>query len=204
MIGYLRGRLRSRDAGRLLIDVTGVGYSVESPASTYLELPPVGEEVELEVETVVRESAFDLYGFKTTSERSTFRWLLTVSGVGPRMALAALSGLGADGVARAIRDGDAKSLSTVPGIGKKTAERMLVDLRDTLPAVADESAPAAAAETSAEALPASGADALSALEHLGYPEKQAARAVRAAMGELSADAGFDELLRDCLQRLSRG
>ena len=203
MIGLLRGRLAGREAERLLVDVGGVGYELVVPTSTLLELPDggrTGAEVELLVSTQVREDSITLYGFLTLDERRAFELLLSVSGVGPRIALAALSALGPLTLAAAIAEGDAARLSTVPGIGRKTAERMVVDLRDklaaALPGVAGEGA-------SAPAVSAAGSDVVSALTNLGYAQKQASKAVKEALSEHGEGADFDDLLRAALGRLSR-
>lgn len=198
MIGLLRGRLVSREAERLLIDVQGVGYEVLVPASTLLELP--SGEVELLISTQVREESITLYGFLTLEERRSFEMLLSVSGVGPRIALAALSSLGHEALAVAIASGDANRLATVPGVGRKTAERLVVDLRDkvakALPSVQGLGREPAAAGSAA-------ADVVSALENLGYPSKQAAKAAQDAEKALDGPVDFDQLLRLTLQRLSR-
>lgn len=199
MIGYLRGTLRERTGGRLILDVGGVGYVVDAPASTLLQLPAEGEPVELHVSTHVREDALLLFGFLTRVEQSVFDLLVSVSGVGPRIALAALSALGPETVARAVREGDVARLGTVPGVGRKTAERLVVDLRDRVtPGLAG----AAPGPAEAEA-PAGGMDVVSALENLGYPRRQAERAVRQAGGSGGSDSSFDDLLREALRRLSR-
>lgn len=196
MIGLLRGVLREREAGRVLLDVGGVGYSVHVPMSTFLELPAEGAEVELLIVTQVREDAITLFGFRNGSEREVFERLLGVSGVGPRTALAALSALGSDPLVTAIRDGDTKLLSGIPGIGRKTAERMVVDLRDRLGAPG----PGPAVGRPADAA----SDVISALVNLGYAEKAAAKAVAGAAEE-SADESpvFEDLLRRALRQLTR-
>jgi Holliday junction DNA helicase RuvA len=198
VIGLLRGRLVSREAERLLIDVGGVGYEVRVPASTLLELPQ--GEVELLVSTQVREESITLYGFLTLDERRAFELLLSVSGVGPRIALAALSSLGHEALATAIAAGDAARLATVPGVGRKTAERLVVDLRDKLAA-----ALSGVRAEGAESIPSgtAGGDVVSALVNLGYPAKQAGKAVKDAEESADGPADFDQLLRLTLQRLSR-
>ena len=133
MIGRLEGRLREREPPRLLVDVGGVGYELEAPMTTFYTLPPVGDPVVLHTHQMVRDDAPCLFGFARRVERDTFRRLLRVSGVGGKVALALLSGLDADGLARCVRAGDAAALAQIPGIGKKTAERLLFELRDRLP-----------------------------------------------------------------------
>ena len=197
MIGYLRGSLREREAGRVVLDVGGVGYVVHVPMSTFLELPAEGEQVALFVNTQVREDAITLYGFRERPEQDVFERLLSVSGVGPRMALAALSAMGPADLVSAIREADVRKLSGVPGIGKKTAERLIVDLRDRLGAAGK------ARGTRPPGVDAG--DVVSALVNLGYPERQAARAVGELLETPAAERpkGFDALLREALKRLSR-
>ena len=197
MIGWLRGTLRERETGGVVIDVGGVGYVVRCPMSTFLELPKVGSVTELLVTTHVREDAITLYGFATASERDLFDRLNSVSGVGPRIALGALSALGAASLARAISSGDARSLASVPGIGKKTAERIVIDLRDKVDpllfAAKTKADGGAAADTS---------DVVSALLNLGYPERLAGQAV--ADAHHGGAVGFEGILREALARLSKG
>ncbi len=132
MIGRLEGVLRDRQPPRLLVDVGGVGYELEAPMTTFYSLPSVGEAVVLHTHLAVRDDVPCLYGFARRVERDTFRRLLRVSGVGGKVALALLSGLDADGLARCVRAGDAAGLAQIPGIGKKTAERLLFELRDRI------------------------------------------------------------------------
>ena len=195
MIGWLKGELRERDAGRVVLDVGGVGYLLRVPMSTFLELPPVGSTAELHVTTHVREDAITLYGFLTPAERDLFERLNTVSGVGPRIALGALSGLGPGELVRAIAEGDPGRLSSVPGIGKKTAERIVIDLQDKM-------APVAVARSANRAVAGGAAsDVVSALVNLGYQERQAARAVQEAKQE--GREGFEALLREALTRIGK-
>lgn len=197
MIGFLSGRLRDRDpSGRLLVDVNGVGYVVHVPVSTLLELPREGATVELLVNTQVREDSLTLYGFRTAAERDVFERLLSVSGVGPRTALAALSALGAAELAAAIRDSNVRRLSSVPGIGKKTAERMVIDLRDRI------AAPRAETPGARPGGPAD--DVVSALVNLGYADKAAGKAVADALDEAGGALPFEALLRASLKALGRG
>ena len=170
MIGRLEGILRERQPPRLLVDVGGVGYELEAPMTTFYALPPIGEPVVLHTHQMVRDDAPCLYGFDRPLERDTFRRLLRVSGVGGKVALALLSGLDADGLARCVRAGDAAGLARVPGIGKKTAERLLFELRDRLPGAA-----AAAADVSEEPV----AEAVAALAALGFSSNEAQKRVSA-------------------------
>ena len=170
MIGRLEGVLRERQPPRLLVDVSGVGYELEAPMTTFYSLPPVGESVVLHTHLAVRDEVPCLYGFARRVERDTFRRLLRVSGVGGKVALALLSGLDADGLAHCVRAGDAAGLARVPGIGKKTAERLLFELRDRLPG-----AGAGAVDVPEEPL----AEAVAALAALGFSANEAQRRVSA-------------------------
>lgn len=198
MIGSLRGTLARRGPGGVIVDVGGVGYCLQVPATTLLELPQEGSAIELLVNTQVREDSITLYGFRNEAERDVFERLLGVSGVGPRMALAALSSLGPASLVAAIRDGDAKRIASVPGIGRKTAERLIVDLRDRLGGIEDAKAPGPGADHPAGPVE----DVVSALVNLGYSDKQARKAVETCAAA-DEDAGFDELLRTTLARLAR-
>ena len=170
MIGRLEGMLRERQPPRLLVDVGGVGYELEAPMTTFYSLPPVGESVVLHTHLAVRDDVPCLYGFARRVERDTFRRLLRVSGVGGKVALALLSGLDADGLARCVHAGDAAGLARIPGIGKKTAERLLFELRDRLPG-----AGAGAVDVPEEPL----AEAVAALAALGFSANEAQRRVSA-------------------------
>ena len=170
MIGRLEGVLRDRRPPWLLVDVAGVGYELEAPMTTFYSLPAVGEAVALHTHLLaVRDEAPRLYGFARRADRDAFRRLLRVSGVGGKVALALLSGLDADGLARCVRAGDAAGLARVPGIGKKTAERLLLELRDRLPGAV------AGAEVPEEPR----AEAVAALTALGFSPNEAQRRVSA-------------------------
>ena len=170
MIGCLEGVLRERRPPWLLVDVGGVGYELEAPMTTFYSLPPVGEPVVLHTHLAVRDDVPCLYGFARRVERDTFRRLIRVSGVGGKVALALLSGLDADGLARCVHAGDAAGLARIPGIGKKTAERLLFELRDRLPG-----AGAGAVDVPEEPL----AEAVAALAALGFSANEAQRRVSA-------------------------
>ncbi len=172
MIGRLEGVLRERRPPWLLVDVGGVGYELEAPMTTFYSLPPAGESIVLHTHLAVRDDVPCLYGFARRVERDTFRRLLRVSGVGGKVALALLSGLDADGLARCVRTGDAAALARVPGIGKKTAERLLFELRDRLPGAG---AGGEAADVPEEPL----AEAAAALAALGFSASEAQRRVSA-------------------------
>ncbi len=174
MIGFLRGRLAAKHPPVLLLDVGGVGYEVEAPMSTFYGLPAVGAEVSLHTHLVVREDAHVLFGFGTERERSLFRELIKVSGVGPRIALAILSGVSVDEFHRCVEAEDVASLVRVPGIGRKTAERLVIEMRDRLkglaaPVTGGLPGSAAGAQASPQA------EAFSALVALGYKPAEVTR-----------------------------
>ena len=186
MIGRLRGNLHVRQPGEVLIDAGGVGYQAAISLQTFSALPPLGREVELEVVTVLRENALELFAFATPAEKAAFQLLRSVSGIGPRMALAVLSGISVEDLAAAVASSNAQRLTAIPGIGRKTAERMLIDLRGKLDAPARSATPAARIED----------DAVSALVGLGYKRSEAEKAVRAAAAN-SSDS-LEEVLRRAL------
>ena len=192
MIGRLHGRLIEKTPPQILIDVNGVGYEVDVPMSTFCNLPAEGQEITLLTHFVVREDAMLLYGVATAAERQTFRALIRISGIGPRIALAVLSGMSTNDFAAAVENGDAALLTRVPGIGKKTAERLVLELKGKLvgSAFAGALLPAASA---------SQADITSALVALGYSEREAQTAVRT----LPADISVSDGIRQALKSLSR-
>lgn len=204
MIGRLRGTLVSKQPPGLMVDVGGVGYELEAPLSTFYDLPAVGETVTLFTHHVVREDAQLLFAFARESERRLFRALLKVSGVGAKMALAVLSGMSADDFARCIETDDVTALTRLPGIGKKTAERLIVemrdrlsdtDLRDALPAAAGQT-PAADGDAPADPV----TDAASALVALGYRQAEAAKMIR---GIDTNDLSTEDIIRRALQAAAR-
>src|ERR1700738_3221908 len=196
MIGQLRGRLADKRPNQVLVDVAGVGYVVLVPLSTYAALGELHTEVTLLVHTHVREDALALYGFVSSREKHFFELLLSASGVGPSLALKILSGMSVEELVPAIRGGDLARLTRIPGVGRKTAERIVLGLKDKLEAVAIEAAkPAAASPAGVEA------DVVSALVNLCYD----ARAAENAVGEAKREAGvthFEKLLRASLKALS--
>jgi Holliday junction DNA helicase RuvA len=201
MIAFLRGRLIDKQPQALVVDVNGVGYAVSVPLSTFYELPEPGGEVALRVHTVVREDQIALYGFLTPLEQRLFDRLISVNGVGPKLALTALSGIEPAGLVEAVRAADIARLSRIPGIGKKTAERIALELKDKL-----DGAPGASATS--EAAPSSDRsvrdDVRSALVNLGYNEGLAEKALDAVIKEEgSQPAAFEHLLRQALKRLAR-
>src|SRR6202050_5283264 len=190
MIGSLRGRMASKMPPQLTIEVGGVGYELEAPMSTFFHLPAVGQEVSLLTHMVVREDAHMLYGFATREERRLFRNLLKVSGVGPKIALALLSGISVEAFAQCILNEDVDALIRVPGIGRKTAERLFVEMRDRVSPL--EGGPGTG--RSAEASPES--EALGALIGLGYKPAEAGRLLK---GVESGVHTTEELIRRALQ-----
>lgn len=190
MIGRLTGQLVEKTPPQVLVDVAGVGYEVDVPMSTFYNLPSLGERVVLLTHFVVREDAQLLFGFLTASERNTFRQLIKISGVGPRMALALLSGLSVAELAQAITAQDSARLVKVPGIGKKTAERLLLELKGKLGA--DLALPAHVANDAQ-------ADILQALVALGYSDREATAALKA----LPADIGVSDGIKLALRSLAR-
>jgi len=192
VIGSLRGRITSKTPPQVTVEVAGVGYEVEAPMSTFLHLPAVGEEVKLLTHFVVREDAQLLYGFATEGERHLFRSLLKVSGIGPKIGLALLSGMSVEAFETAIRNEDVDSLIRVPGIGRKTAERMLVEMRDRLAPASGGTAGAVALQPGA----APEAEAFAALVGLGYRPAEATRLLKAAG---PGTHSTEELIRRALQ-----
>jgi Holliday junction DNA helicase RuvA len=196
VIRSLRGRITSKTPPQLTVEVGGVGYEVEAPMSTFLHLPAVGEEVRLLTHFVVREDAQLLYGFATDDERRLFRSLLKVSGIGPKIGLALLSGMSVEAFATCVRSQDVDALIRVPGIGRKTAERMLVEMRDRL-------APANGASPDAMVLHADAApeaEAFAALVGLGYRPAEATRLLKAAG---PGTHSTEELIRRALQSAAK-
>ncbi|GAA5135493.1 Holliday junction branch migration protein RuvA [Alloalcanivorax gelatiniphagus] len=200
MIGQLKGTLVEKRPPRLLLDVGGVGYEVEAPMTVFYDLPDTGAELLLHTHFVVREDAQLLFGFASRYERELFRSLIKVNGVGPKMGLAILSGIEADRLAACIRDQDTTSLVKVPGIGKKTAERLVIEMSDRLDKL--DGAPAALpGRVALDVAPDARADAVAALEALGYRNKEAAAAVARAAEQ--GDDSSEELIRRALRTLAR-
>ena len=190
MIGKLTGILSDKNPPQIIVDCNGVGYEVQVPMSTFYNLPAEGQKVSLLTHFVVREDAQILYGFASASEREAFRELIKISGVGPRTALSVLSGMGVADLAQAVTLQEAGRLIKVPGIGKKTAERLLLELKGKLGA--DIGAPAGASNDAQ-------ADILQALVALGYSDKEAALALKA----LPSDVGVSEGIKLALKALAR-
>lgn len=192
MIGRLTGTLVAKQPPQITIDVAGVGYEVDVPMSTFYALPATGERVQLMTHYVVREDAHLLFGFATQDERAAFRQLIKVTGIGPKVALAVLSGLSVGELNQAIALQDVKRLTKVPGIGNKTAERLLLELRGKV--VAGGTAPGVVA-----AAPSPADDVVNALLALGYSEKEAAAACR----DLPPDQPLNDSIRQALKALSK-
>ena len=193
MIGSIRGHIVSKVPPHLMVEVGGLGYELEAPMSTYLHLPEVGQDVRLLTHLVVREDAHVLYAFGTEAERRLFRDLIKVSGVGPKIALALLSGISVEAFAECVHGHDVGALTRVPGIGRKTAERLVVEMRDRLDAAAcggPPGAPGAGAET----------EAFDALIALGYKPVEANRLLKSAGPE---SGSTEELIRRALQSAAR-
>jgi len=194
MIGSLRGKLMDKRPSQILLDVGGVGYQVQVPLSTFAVLGPLHSEVMLLVYTHVREDQLALYGFATAREKHCFELLISASGVGPSLALKILSGMGIEDLVPAIRKGDVARLVLIPGVGKKTAERIVVELRDKLAAIDIEEAGKPATPSQLES------DVASALVNLGYDGRAVSRAIERARATAGTD--FENLLRASLQILS--
>jgi Holliday junction DNA helicase RuvA len=196
MIGYLRGVLVRKEPPALLLEVGGVGYELEAPMTTFYELPAVGETVALHTHLVVREDVHLLFGFARESQRRQFRALLKVSGIGPRVALAVLSGLNESDLARCVAEENVARLTQVPGIGRKTAERLIVELRDKL---SHEPAAMPSVASVASDVRDPVAEAVSALIALGYKPPEASRAVRGVSHE---GLSTEEIIRQALMAMA--
>lgn len=198
MIGHLRGTLIDKRPNQVLLDVAGVGYQVQIPLSTFYAIGELKDEVSLLVHTHVRDDALLLYGFLTAREKHFFELLISASGVGPSLALKILSGMSVDDLIPAIRAGDLPALTRIPGVGKKTAERIVVELRDKL-AQMEAAGPA---EEKPAARGGLAADVVSALLNLGYDRRTAEKAAEEAQRN-GGSTSFEALLRASLQSLSR-
>ena len=194
MIGFLRGTLVSKRPPTLTLDVGGIGYELEAPMSTFYRLPDTGQSLSLVTHLVVREDAHVLFGFFTEAERALFRALLKISNVGPRIALGVLSGMSVDGFYQCVRDKDLLSLTKVPGVGRKTAERLLVEMADRLPEALGGEAAALPARSQAEG------EAQGALLALGYKPGEVTRMLKDLDG---ARLSTEEMIREALKRVHR-
>jgi holliday junction DNA helicase RuvA len=194
MIAHLRGKLLAKHPNQIVIESAGVGYEVNISVPTYSELPAAGSETALHIYTHVREDVIALYGFFRPAEKRLFEQLMTVSGIGAKLAITILSGMAAEDLAAAIRGNDVARLTKIPGIGKKTAERMVLELRDKIASVSSPDVvpvPASAVEE----------DVLSALVNLGYQRPVAEKAIAGVAGV--STGSFDSIFREALARLSR-
>jgi holliday junction DNA helicase RuvA len=196
MIAHLRGKLLAKHPNQAIVETAGVGYDVTISVPTFSDLPAIGTEVALHIHTHVREDQIALYGFLRPAEKLLFEKLITVSGIGPKLGITILSGMAADEMVEAIRGNDVARLTRIPGIGRKTAERMVLELRDKLPEAGPASAPAVPAMSATEE------DVLSALRNLGY-QRTAAEKALAVVANGSEAKSFDQMFRAALGRLSK-
>ena len=198
MIGMLRGKLIYRQAPELMLDVNGVGYELQASMTSFYDLPDLGEEVTLHTHFIVREDAQILYAFSSTTERELFRTLLKVNGVGPKMALAIVSGMTVNEFAERVRAGDATGLTRLPGVGKKTAERLIIEMRDRLPKD-DGSTPSAPTQDQLEIQSDPEEEAINALLALGYKPTEASKMIsRQGNQGLSVEVMIRNALKDSL------
>jgi Holliday junction DNA helicase RuvA len=206
MIAHLSGTLLSKQATSVILDVSGVGYEVTIPVSTFYDLEDVGSNVQLRIYTHVREDALQLYGFKTARERELFLKIISVSGIGPKLGITLLSGMSADEMIASIRTNNLARLTLIPGVGRKTAERLIMELREKVADLSSaqlEEELGARPEASAESTEDTArADALSALLNLGYQRSGAEKAIDAALSE-GGDITVESILRRSLKKLAR-
>ena len=193
MIAHLRGKLLARRPNQAIVETAGVGYDVVISIPTFSELPSAGSEVSLYIHTHVREDQIALYGFLRAQEKELFEKLITVSGIGPKLAITILSGMPAEEMTGAIRGNDVAQLTKIPGIGRKTAERMVLELRDKLPPAGMEKAPAMAALSTVQE------DVLSALTNLGYQRAAAEK----ALNSIDKNGSFDAMFRSALSTMAK-
>lgn len=198
MIAYLKGTIQDKKPDAVILDVNGVGYLVHIPLSTFYKVPAAGAGMDLHVYTHVREDQLALFGFATGMELDIFRALVTVPGFGPKKALTVLSGMEAETLIQCLTTGDVVTLSSIPGIGRKTAERLIYELKEKLHKYIETPIPAAAGSATIPAATAD--DLLSALINLGYPKAQAEKAVAQAARQLP-DGSFESLLKQALKQM---
>lgn len=197
MIGYLTGKIISKKPTRILLDVNGVGYTVNISISTFEKLPDLNESASLFIHTSVKEDAIDLYGFFTPSEKEMFELLISVSGIGPKLAQSLLSGIQVDELKYAIDEGNLSRITAVPGIGRKTAERLLVELRDKINKLTEKFEPAEAGAPSSVR-----SDAIAALVNLGYNLKTAEKIVRDVMNSRTS-VTIEDVIKEALSQLNK-
>lgn len=203
MIAFLSGKLLEKEANSVIVDVRGVGYEITIPLSTFYELGDVGSDVNLRIFTYVREDTLQLFGFKTARERELYLKLISVQGIGAKSGIAMLSGMSADEIVAAIRTENLARLTSIPGVGRKTAERLVIELRDKV----GELAAGMSEKASAQAATAIGGDtvfddALSALVNLGYQKQAAEKALQQVVKD-GGEMSVQKLLRQALQRLAK-
>lgn len=200
MIGYIKGQLLQKKPNMLLVDVRGVGYEIFIPLTSFYELPGEGNEVSLRIHTHVREDALTLFGFHTQREKDLFLKLISISGIGPKLAIAILSGAQVEELAQAIAEGNVARLTSIPGVGRKTAERLVLELKSQmtpflLPGQAESSKQTGAHSALED-------DILSALVNLGYPRAAAEKALSAVLRSADCERTFEEVLRQTLRHLA--
>lgn len=198
MIGYLEGKLKHKSPDYIIIDVNGVGYFVHVPLSTFYDLPETGRSVCLNIHTHVREDALLLYGFRTNAEREMFLHLITVNGVGPRLAVNILSGINPEELRRVVLNQEYQRLKNIPGVGKKIAERLVLELRDRLKIKRDKTEVSVVLSTDHSAY----SDAFSALLNLGYRATEAEKALKKAQERLEDSPPLENLLKEALRLLA--
>ncbi len=206
MIAHLNGRLLSKEPNSVIVDVSGVGYEVNIPLSTFYELANEGSDVQLRIYTHVKEDALQLYGFKTERERSLFINFISVSGIGPKLGIALLSGMSADELINSIKSNNLARLTLIPGVGRKTAERLIVDLREKMTALATTQVEEDTGTGSISSIPSSDDDvrsqALSGLLNLGYQKSAAEKAIDSVLSE-DGEITVESVLRRGLRKLAR-
>ena len=200
MIAHLSGKLLSKQPNQVIVDVNGVGYEVHVPLSTFYELGETGSPVQLRIYTHVREDTIALFGFKSANEKLMFEQVTSISGIGPKLGITILSGMPVDELVAAIRQSNLARLTSIPGIGKKTAERLVVELRDKLAKVV---AVPADEQTATHGVSQPQEDVISALVNLGYAKASAEKAVQTVVSTSKTEPAFEELLRTALRQLSR-
>jgi Holliday junction DNA helicase RuvA len=200
MIGQLRGQLLNKKPNALLLDVNGVGYEVFIPLTSFYELPDEGSEVSLKIHTHVREDALVLFGFRSQREKDFFLKLISISGIGPKLAITILSGAQVEELAQALVEGNLARLTAIPGVGRKTAERLVLELKNQMtPFLLPEQTEAARKGSTPTALEE---DILSALTNLGYPRASAEKALSMVLHSAECERTFEEVLRNTLRRLA--
>ena len=196
MIAQLKGRLAQKLPGEIVVDVAGVGYQIFIPFNVFYQLPEIGSDITLQIHTHLREDALQLFGFRDLAEKQVFLLLNGVTGIGPKLALNILSGIPVDDLSRALKEGDQVRLVAIPGVGKKLAERMIVELKDKFSTLAPISTDAAKRDDRNQLMQ----DAVSALINLGYKKPEAEKTVREVLK--NGDRSLESLLKETLQRIS--